>query len=365
MKTAVNFFRKNYFGRQLPFDYRITMIFFVECLFISIISATTNTLLKAGISGVIFQWCFNLLCIAALFVPLRLRMAVSKPLLLFTTFVYVPFLFFQTAGYDGTAGLFALLTIFMLAVIFKGRQSVILICIDILIWATVCILQFYHPELVVPHGSEQAKFLDYMVALGLSTAGMAILASYIRGAFDIESRHIRSLLQRLEESNKKLSDLSNRDPLTGIYNRRFLMDYLQTETELFERTGVRHCVMMLDLDKFKDINDTYGHGFGDEVLIRFVQSIQSGLRKQDVFARVGGEEFVVVLHDVDITAAREIAERARLAVKELRLRDSVKLTVSIGLAEARRGEGGDGLLKRADACLYRAKKEGRNRVVEG
>lgn len=355
MKTALKFFRENYFGKQLPFDYRIYMIFFVECLFISIFSATANTLLRAGISGIIFQWGFNLLCIVMLFLPL--------PLLLFTSFIYVPFLFFQTAGYDGTAGLFALLTVFMLAVVFKGRSAVILVCLNILVWAAACTLHYHYPELVVPHDSGLAEYIDYMVALVLATAGMGILAGYLRGAFELETHHIHSLLQKLEENNKRLSELSSRDPLTGIYNRRFLIEYFQTEMELLMVSGVRYCAMMLDLDKFKGINDTYGHGFGDEVLVQFAQSVQAILRKQDVFARIGGEEFVVLLYDVDPKAAYEIAERARITVSELLFRGQIRVTVSIGLVKAKRGEDVDRLLERADACLYRAKEAGRNRVI--
>lgn len=363
LKRIAGFFRTNFFDERLPIEYRIYMIFFMEAYFISILSAATNTMLGKGVFGIILQWSHVAFCTAVLFFPLKLRMRISKGLLIFMTFVYIPYLFTQTAGYDGTALLFSLLGIFMLAIVFKGKQRIVVVGLDILIYVGVSTLQFLYPDMIIPHGSEQAKYMDLLVALVLSTSGLAIMTVYISNAFDTEQRRIKSLLEELEQNNRQLAEMTNRDPLTGVYNRRYLTQFLELELETCDRSGTSVCVLMLDLDNFKQINDTYGHGFGDDVLISFSRTIQDNLRKYDVLARYGGEEFIVVLHDIQISAAVAIAERARVAVSKIALRNGVQITVSIGLVQSRHGESIDSIIRRADACLYQAKEDGRNKVV--
>lgn len=358
MQQIKAFFNRMYFGNTLPFNYRIYMIFFFECFLLSIVSATTNTLLHKGLPGIVFQWAFIAYCVVVLLLPVRWRIAVTKPTLLFVAYLYIPFLFFQTAGYHGTAALFSLLGLFLLAIVFYGRQRVLLIAANIMLWMAICVLQFRYPQLVVAHGSEQAKLIDYLVAMSLSGIGIALLGVYVRDTYQEEQRRIHGLLKSEEENNRQLEKLSNADALTGAYNRRFLTQYFAREQEARKRS-----VMMLDIDHFKQVNDTWGHSFGDEVLIRFAAAVQENLRKNDVLARTGGEEFVVVLAGMELERAYEIAERIRSAIEDMLFSNDVHITVSIGLVQAHLGEGIDSLLRRADKCLYSAKRAGRNRVV--
>lgn len=355
----MDFFERRYFGRNLPFKYRIYMIFFFECLVISILSATTNTLLNKGIFGVLFQWIFIIFCIVVLFIPLQWRMAIAKPLLVFVSFIYIPFLFFQTAGYEGTAGLFSLLATLLLTIVFNGKTRIILVISNLFLWITVCTLQYKYPRIVIIHESEQAVFFDYVVALVLTITGIAILGAFIKNTFEEEQVRIHNLLKNEERANKKLENLTNRDPLTDTYNRRFLVYYLENELKTEENL----CIIMLDIDYFKQINDTWGHGFGDEVLIRFSSTVQGNLRKNDILARTGGEEFVVALNGMTLPKAEEIAERIRKSVSEITFHNGAHITVSIGLVQAQIGEEIDLVLNRADKCLYEAKTTGRDRVV--
>jgi two-component system cell cycle response regulator len=158
------------------------------------------------------------------------------------------------------------------------------------------------------------------------------------------------------------------DPLTGVYNRRYLMAHLD---ELMTRTAEGHAgpgLLMLDIDYFKRVNDTHGHAAGDAVLRDVAGRIQRNVRGFDLVARYGGEEFVVVMPDTGLPVATMVAERLRnmVADKPVALGDGggeVSVTVSIGIAVAR--EGGDTaaqLLQRADKALYGAKASGRNCV---
>jgi diguanylate cyclase (GGDEF)-like protein len=359
LKNIKLFFSQRYFGKELPFNYRIYMIFFFECLVISFFSATTNTLLNKGAFGVAFQWIFIIFCLVVLFIPTKARMSIVKPLLVFVAFVYIPFLFFQTAGYEGTAGLFSLLATFLLTIVFSGKTRIALVISSLALLVAACAIQYMYPRIVVPHESRQAAFLDYIVALTLAVSGIGILGTYIKNVFEDEQARIHSLLKNEEHANKKLENMTNRDALTGAYNRRFLTRFLESELG----DGKNLCIIMLDIDHFKKINDTWGHMFGDEVLVRFASTVQENLRKSDVLARMGGEEFVVALGEMELPKAEEVAERIRKSVGEIRFQNGAHITVSIGLVQAKAGEKMDLILSRADKCLYKAKNSGRNRVV--
>ena len=155
------------------------------------------------------------------------------------------------------------------------------------------------------------------------------------------------------------------DPLTGVLNRRALDRLLVRETERCESQGALVSVLALDLDHFKAINDTHGHAVGDEALRAFAGRIRGPLRQSDHLARLGGEEFIVLLPGAALEKAHEIAERLRAIVAEAPLVDAprVAVTVSIGVAAFRPGDSGTELLARADAAAYEAKRSGRDREV--
>lgn len=362
MVKVKSFFRKRYFDKSFPMEYRVYMIFFFECFFISLLSAITNTLLGKGFAGVIFQWVFVLVCIIVAFISSELRMRISKGMILFLIFIYIPFLFFQTAGYDGTAFTFSLLGLFAIAIVFKGVPRLLMIIGTVAVCVVCCLLQYLYPELVTPHDGAQANLIDYIVALVLASIGLAIMTIYISNVFVYEESIIRKLLSDVELSNKKLAELSNRDALTGAYNRRFLNEFMERTIESCNASEKSVYFMLMDLDKFKSINDTYGHGFGDEVLKATVRAIGAVLRESDILARYGGEEFAVVVYGTDDACARDIASRICEALRQVEFRNGVKVTISVGCIKSSAGETQEEIFERADKQLYRAKSEGRNRV---
>jgi diguanylate cyclase (GGDEF)-like protein/PAS domain S-box-containing protein len=161
----------------------------------------------------------------------------------------------------------------------------------------------------------------------------------------------------------KLRELSDSDPLTGICNRRKSMEELDNELQRSLRYERPFSVLMVDLDRFKIINDRFGHSAGDVVLQRFVQTVQPILRSTDTFGRWGGEEFIIVLSETDRNGALRMAERVRKAVSTSELISGEQVSVSIGIASLPEGpKNRDELVNAADAALYRAKESGRNRV---
>lgn len=167
---------------------------------------------------------------------------------------------------------------------------------------------------------------------------------------------------------QKTLDLAQHDGLTGLANRRHLMERLNQEMERSERYQTSLSVIMLDLDKFKSFNDSYGHVKGDELLKAFSAMVKKAVRSTDIAGRYGGEEFCVVLPNTSVKGAQVIAERIRAAMEALRIpleegQPPVGRTASIGVAEFSAGDTIEKLLSHADAALYQAKEGGRNRVV--
>jgi len=172
---------------------------------------------------------------------------------------------------------------------------------------------------------------------------------------------------RLDESFvQKMYDAALRDPLTKVYNKKFLLDHLSQEVSYAKRHQSKLTLIMFDLDHFKRVNDTYGHVAGDQVLIQTSARVSALLRGEDVFARYGGEEFCIVLRGTSLENAGGLAERIRATIEEhVYCSASVELraTASLGVAEY----DGDGdvaaLIEWADSALYAAKSAGRNRVL--
>jgi len=180
---------------------------------------------------------------------------------------------------------------------------------------------------------------------------------------------IKSLQDKLKQSNQMLLELSHTDPLTGLNNRRSMMEALDKE---FERSTRKHSplsLLMLDIDHFKKVNDTFGHQQGDAVLQALAILLKEHLRQYDLAARFGGEEFALILPETDEIDAGMVAERIRQSIEKMRLGDfpaEFCLTASIGVATSPNEALAypDDLIREADNALYQAKRSGRNRIEQ-
>ncbi|MCP4138974.1 MAG: diguanylate cyclase [Chloroflexi bacterium] len=211
------------------------------------------------------------------------------------------------------------------------------------------------------------------------------IANYIAFKEDVTERKIAE--ERLQQSERKLRSLNQelqqrldeithlkaelqeqaiRDPLTGLHNRRYLFEFLQREFGLMKRKQREISILLLDLDHFKNINDTYGHGAGDVVLQETARLLQSITRETDLACRYGGEEFLLLLPDMDCATALKRAEFLRKSLQEMSVQYndlSLNVTASIGLAShPADGKDHPDIIQKADEALYVAKRQGRNRV---
>ncbi len=211
-------------------------------------------------------------------------------------------------------------------------------------------------------GADIATSLVDFAALAIVLPWFAAMGAYVN-----------NLRMRLSETNRRLTlaldrieSIAVRDELTGLYNRRFLMEVLGRETASARRSGRPFAVCVLDIDHFKSVNDTFGHAAGDAVLRHFASVAGAGKRSADVFGRLGGEEFLLVMPDTGLAGALACAERIRTAVGASPFPEipaDRRITVTAGIALARDGEDASALLARADAALYLGKHAGRDRVV--
>lgn len=168
-----------------------------------------------------------------------------------------------------------------------------------------------------------------------------------------------------KEMEKKLEELASIDDLTGVWNRRYFFEMGKTEFLRSKRYKASFALMMIDLDHFKTINDTYGHAAGDEVLKRITAVLKKNLRDVDILARLGGEEFAVLLPNTETHGANIVAERLRKAVESSLFifeNREMPATISIGIADHKSSASLDELIKNADSALYTAKNQGRNTI---
>lgn len=205
------------------------------------------------------------------------------------------------------------------------------------------------------------EFLQWMI-FSLTISVMLYTGSAIHQLRTNSKKHYLELQDALE-LNKKLTIT---DELTGLYNRRYLIDKLAYQMAVSERDGSDFVICSCDLDQFKSINDNFGHHVGDAVLQRFGKLLKSSLRQIDYVARFGGDEFVCLLVNADTSTALKITERIRKTLASYNFSDiepSLHLTVSIGIANFRQFNSIQDTLISADNRMYRAKALGNNKVV--
>jgi len=188
--------------------------------------------------------------------------------------------------------------------------------------------------------------------------------------FDVQRLHLEKEMYRLKhvelaQAYAKLKDLSVRDPLTNLHNRRHLSDELVKEVERARRYGRALCTVLFDIDNFKHINDSFGHQIGDQVLIDVAKLLRERTRASDIVARYGGEEIVIVFPETELGNAEKTCEGIRASIEQYswpRLHPDLAVTLSIGLVELLGSDDAENLLRRADNKMYEAKRSGKNRI---
>lgn len=286
-------------------------------------------------------------------------------LVMVLNFAMFPASYFYSGGIHSGMILFFLVGLFLVPVMLRGKASIVLFLLSLLHMIVMIDLSQYRPQLVTQMTLEQ-HFQDVKVTMVISGAGLYVITVLILGAYDQERRRNRELMASLH-------DLSIKDALSGLYNRRELyrrLELMYTHGETAERknTLVRegHYIAMFDIDDFKAINDTYGHDAGDDVLREVSSCLENGLdaQKGEIAARYGGEEFVCILSSGSMDEAASRVESCRKQVSGLiwEKNPSLHVTISGGIVSCMDEDDLGKAMKEADKLLYQAKVSGKNRI---
>jgi len=258
-------------------------------------------------------------------------------------------------------------TAFFFGIFHLSTRQMLVLAATILVGYALVVVAPLLREGGVGSDALRMELLRFMV-LAMVLVWMSLIGGYVG-----------RLRQQLAGALERLRALASHDELTGVYNRRHLMEILAREKERADRYQHRFAVCILDLDLFKAINDTHGHQTGDEVLRSFAQRMRAHTRAIDwlardeareepgAFGRIGGEEFLLVLPHATRDGARHCVERIRQALRLDPIQTEagvIRITFSAGIAEYRDGDGVQQILARADAALYRAKAGGRDRIED-
>ena len=184
---------------------------------------------------------------------------------------------------------------------------------------------------------------------------------YKKVTFVIDITRRKKLEEKLKQANEQLQEEANTDGLTGLYNHKEIMRKLDLEIERAARYNLDLTIMMLDIDDFKEVNDTYGHQKGDEILKTLAQELEAMTRQEDIVGRYGGEEFLIVFPHTDLDSALEVGERLRQKIAGQKTAE-INITISGGLAMLTSSQS-EKLIKNADQALYQAKRSGKNQIM--
>jgi diguanylate cyclase (GGDEF)-like protein len=187
--------------------------------------------------------------------------------------------------------------------------------------------------------------------------GISLLSTSFIGAFDKEALELKKL-------NIKLYDLSIKDQLTGVFNRKGFDQTIEDKVELFKNTSEQFGLIIADIDNFKSINDNYGHSVGDDILIEFTKLLELNIGENDTLCRWGGEEFAIISAQNNLNTTVELAEKIRLAVSQADMPKVKHITASFGVATIDKNDDKFSIVKKADEALYKAKTSGKNKVVK-
>jgi diguanylate cyclase (GGDEF)-like protein len=278
-------------------------------------------------------------------------------------FIYLPLLWIYNGGSASGIPYYILMFSSFLTILIVGKKDsknhktlsgIILLIFSAVVIALI-LLEYRMPGIFYQYEDESIRYFDIIISVLFAlTSNFFILRAFMMLYF--------KQLDKVKEYSQQLEQLVIRDSMTNLYTHAFVLARLSEEIEKATRYDRPLSIIMLDLDHFKQVNDTYGHPFGDEVLVKFSQMIQSTIRSVDIAARYGGEEFLILLPETDPQAASSFARRLSTIVPKIQLSTDVCITVSGGLTQFLPGDTPDSMVARADTLLYEAKNEGRNRI---
>ncbi len=350
------------FMSTYPLEVRILILAAMGGLILGVISSIINISLKLGTINILVTLATSgiaLLILYFAFVKKKYKAPTYIGILLLSLVIY-PLLWFNNGGSQGPTIFFMIFNAILCAVLLSKYKFLLVLLTQILVAALLLVIEVTFPSLITLYKTDLIRSFDIASSFLIVFLISFILVSLIVKEYNSNIKALKKTKSELKLINDKLTTISEVDELTELYNRRHVLNELSKN--LSSNTS-QIGVIMFDIDHFKKINDTYGHGTGDMVLKRISQHLKENVRAGDVVGRIGGEEFLIIIPDITQSALIAKAEKLRELIAELEWQDGkFNLTISGGVYLVDPDDTLDEVLEQVDLRLYRSKNEGRNRI---
>jgi len=354
MKRIFNNFYQILIGKDVSLERKISNIFIMAVIIATTLALFVNILVGHPL-WIIFPSIATLLICAAALIKRKGDNRISIVVALcFVSYIYVPFMYITMGMLYSTQAMFFVASLFVIALILRDKHRIIALTILIIEYTILLFIGAYYPQ--YEYDSPLSKGLDFSISFVIIAVIVFLVTFVVKFAYEEERQEVHSL-------NKELEAMALIDTLTGCHNRRYLKLNGESIIKEHKKNQTSLAALMVDLDHFKKINDTYGHSVGDEILRLAANTLRASVRLNDIMVRYGGEEFIVILPACDRENGLLIAERIRASMANSRHRVDISFTVSVGVAILDDNDTLDSLVDRADTKLYEAKNGGRNLVV--
>lgn len=353
MKAMMERARLQFSG--LAIESRMFMIIGFTGIVLSLISVMVNLALDMGLIAVLISASSSVIAMVLVYRVYKTEHygLYSTIILLILTLVIYPVFWFKTGGSEGTIPFFFLFNFIIISVMMKRSRVIFMIILNLVTLWGLYIYEYLNGDSITLYQSDLIRIIDNGIFLTLICLSVFFIIHWIMQEYNKK-------IGKLYETREKLSMLSMTDNLSGLFNRRYMMDVLKQEIQKEQLVSL----IMIDIDHFKKINDTYGHGIGDEVITGIAQTLKNNLRGTDMVGRIGGEEFLVILCNDNLDIALRIAKKLQNIVEGIVWsKVKGKVTISSGVYVSTSQDTVYDMMEKADMALYQAKNNGRNQVV--
>ena len=312
------------------------------------------------------KWIFILILSAAVFNLIEKDlldfMKLKLSFYLFLIYIFLPLSWFQSGGSDNSSLAYIFLALISITFLFKKTKPRNLLFLSLnAVFIILFIIEYFYPELILRY-SPKVMFIDRLIQMPLIlTASYLLLLQFAR-AYNQEKNKLGLTTKKLRLANQKLKNLANRDPLTHKFNRRAFDHEVKNifNSQLHFKKNIT--LILFDIDDFKEINDSYGHDIGDQVLIKLADELEKTMPQATLISRWGGDEYAIVCYKDEIEAQKYLDQYYQ-NVEKLSEKMDIPITVSAGLSRFKKDDQMQKLFKRVDDILYQSKEEGKDRYT--